>query len=301
MSDRGQMPARPAAGARALLGLAALACAPGSPSSPGSTTGTISVGVSSSGSDVPDGYEVRLGEDEARPIGSSGGVSFEGIAPGTYAVELLSLPANCTVEGSNPRTVVVSEAATAPVSFSVACTLIPRGDLSVTTTTSGQDLDGDGYVVRVNGGSDRAIGINDIQVFTDLLVGDYEVSLGDLADNCAIQGENPRTLPISDGQTTPTIFAVVCELTTGAIRVSVSTSGFAQDPDGYTVELDGTTTLSVESDGSVTFETVTAGDHRLTLGDISSNCEVEGDNPANITVTAGQTADVEFEVECALF
>lgn len=301
MTDRGQTPVRPAAGARALLGLAALACAPGSPSSPGSTTGSISVGVSTSGSDVPDGYEVRLGEDEARPIGSSGGVSFGGLAPGRYAVELLSLPTNCSVDGPNPENVVVSEAATATVSFSVVCAMIPRGDLSVTTATSGQDLDVDGYVVAVGGGLDRAIGTNDTQVFTDLLVGDYEVLLSGLAANCAVQGDNPRSLPISDGQTTPTIFAVVCERTTGAVRVSVSTSGFAQDPDGYTVDLDGTTTLSVQPDGNVTFEAVAAGEHRLTLGDISSNCEVEGDNPADVTVIAGQTADVEFDVECSLF
>lgn len=259
------------------------------------------VEVSTSGSDVPDGYEVRLDDGENQPIASNGALSFEDVAPGTHEVELLAFASNCAVDGSNPRAVVVSETTTSPVGFSVVCTMLPRGDLSVTTTTSGDDLDDDGYVVAVDGGTGIPVGIDDDRIFPDLPAGDHQVVLSGLASNCAVQGENPRTVPVAGDQTTATTFAVVCDLITGSIRVSASTSGLDQDPDGYSVTLDGMLVQRVEPDGTVSFEPVDAGDHHVTLGDISSNCEVEGDNPVDVVVTAGETADIEFDVECSLF
>lgn len=289
----------------ALAGLIApgllVACAPGAPSSPGETTGTVEVTVVSTGVDVPDAYEVALGDEAPRRIPSNGSVSFPGIAPGAYPVELLSIPGNCGVEGANPVQAAVSEAATSPVAFAVACTAEPRGDLSVTTVTSGEDLDPDGYAVSIDGAPAEAVDENGTRVFIGLPVGDRLVELVGLADNCVVQGENPRTLPISDGETTPTTFAVVCVSTTGSIRVAVSTDGSFQDTDGYTIDLDGMRAGRVDPDGSVTFDEVEPGSHSVTLGDIRATCDVEDDNPADVEVIAGETADVEFEVECSLF
>lgn len=277
------------------------ACTPGAPSSPDDTTGSILIEVSSGGIEVPDGYQVAVDDDQAGSVSSNGSVTLQGIPTGTRAVELVAVPANCVVAGSNPRETVVAEAGTSEVSFLVSCEAARRGHLSVTTTTSGADLDPDGYAVSVDGVAATPIGLDDTLTFPDLSVGDHQVELTGLAPNCAIQGENPRSVPVADGQTTPTTFAVVCQITTGSIRVSVFTSGTFQDMNGYTVDLDGRTVEAVEPNGSVTFELVPPGNHTLTLGDIRSTCDVEGDNPVDVPVTAGETADVEFRLACSLF
>ncbi|MFW6088852.1 MAG: hypothetical protein ACODAB_03800 [Gemmatimonadota bacterium] len=274
------------------------ACAPGDPSSPDDTTGSILVEVSSGGVELPEGYEVAVDGGPAGGVGSNGSVTLQGIPPGTHAVELVAVPSNCAVGGENPRQTVIAEGGTSEVSFSVSCQAVPRGDISVTTTTSGTDLDPDGYEVSVDDRGATPIGLDDTATFPDLSVGDHQVELAGLASNCAIQGESLRVVPVADGQTTPTSFAVVCQALTGAIRVSVFTSGFFEDTDGYTVDLDGSRVETVEPDGSVTFDSVAPGDHTLTLGDIRSTCAVEGDNPTDATVAAGETVDVEFRVVC---
>lgn len=277
------------------------ACTPGAPSSPDDTTGSILIEVSSSGVEVPGSYQVAVDDDQASSIASNGSVTVQGVPPGTHAVELVGVPFNCVVDGPNPRETVVAEAGTSEVSFLVSCEAVPRGDLSVATTTSGADLDPDGYEVSIDGGTATPIGLDDSLTFPELSVGDHQVELTGLAPNCAIQGENPRSVPVADGQTTPTTFAVLCQITTGTIRVSVFTSGSFQDMNGYTVDLDGRVVETVEPNGSVTFDPVPPGIHTLTLGDIRSTCDVEGDNPVDVSVTAGETADVEFRLECGLF
>jgi hypothetical protein len=285
----------------ALATLACATCSPGAPSSPGATTGSILVGVATSGVEAPDAFQVTVDNGQTHGVSANGSVTLEGIPPGTHAVELISIPMNCAVDGSNPREVIVGEAGTAEVGFTVLCMAAPRGNLSVTTTTSGEDVDPDGYEVSVDGGVAESIDLDDTLTFPDLAVGNHDVELTGVADNCVIQGENPRSVPVADGQTTPTTFAVVCETTTGAIRVTVFTSGTLQDTDGYTVDLDGRLTETVPPNGSVTFDPVEAGTHRVTLGDIRSTCQVDGDNPVDIDVTTGETADVEFRVRCSLF
>jgi hypothetical protein len=285
----------------ALATWACAACSPGAPSSPGVTTGSILVGVATSGAEAPDAFQVTVDDGRAHGVSSNGSVSLGGIPPGTHAVELISIPVNCAVDGSNPREAIVGEAGTAEVGFTVLCVTVPRGNLSVTTTTSGEDVDPDGYEVSVDDGVAEPIDLDDTRTFPDLTVGNHDVELTGVAANCAIQGDNPRSMPVAGGQTTPTTFAVVCEITTGAIRVTAFTSGTFQDTNGYTVDVDGKLTETVPPNGSVTFDPVAAGTHGVTLGDIRSTCQVDGDNPVAIEVTTGETADVEFRVRCRLF
>ena len=135
------------------------ACTPGAPSSPEDTTGSILIEVSSSGVEVPAGYQVVVDGGQAVGVSSNGSVTVQGIPPGARSVELVSVPSNCVVDGPNPREAIVAEGGTSEVSFLVSCEAVPRGNLSVTTTTSGADLDPDGYGVSVDGAVTRPIGL----------------------------------------------------------------------------------------------------------------------------------------------
>lgn len=295
---------RPVTNNRALTAVLAVwafsACAPDAPSSPDATTGSIRVEVATNGAGAPESYEVTVDDAERRSVVPNGNLTFRGIIPGSHSVELVSIPFNCAVEGANPRETIVAEATTSEVSFSVSCEAVPRGNLAVTTTTSGEDLDPDGYEIEIDGAPSGAIGTDDTRVFSGLPTGDRLVELTGLAVNCAVQGDNPRVRTITDGQTTLTTFAVVCAITTGSIEVTVSTSGPFADSDGYTVDLDGEETRTVDPDDRVTFTGVAEGRHVVTLRDIASNCDVEDDNPVEVDVTAGKTAEVDFDVGCSL-
>src|SRR5205823_1022221 len=133
--------------------------------------------------------------------------------------------------------------------FSVSCTPIPptTGSIKVTTSTSGSDLDPDGYTVTVDAGNSQSIPTNssDGVTFINLSAGNHPVVLSGMASNCTVTGGDTHTVSVIAGQTVSTAFSVTCAATTGALKVTTSTSGSDQDPDGYTVTVDGSTSQSI--------------------------------------------------------
>lgn len=85
----------------------------------------------------------------------------------------------------------------------------PMGILAVDVTTSGETVDPDGYSVEVDG---LVVSTVDVTSSTtmDLAVGDHEVALGDLAENCAVQGDGSVTASITEAVTTTVAFVVAC-------------------------------------------------------------------------------------------
>lgn len=253
--------------------------------------------MTSSGTGVPSSYTTRLDGAAARSVASNGSVAYESLAAGNYEVAL-SVPSNCTVSGSATRTIGVQEGSTSPVAYSVTCSATPTGAIGVTTSTTGSPIDPDGYSITVGGNAAGTIGANGTRLVPDLPVGTHEVELGGVADNCMVQGDNPRDVMVTQNQTTQVRFDVVCSATTGLIEVTVTTTGSEPDPDGYVVDLDGAATQSVDVNGTTTFTGVEQGDHVITLQDLAPNCTVTTTNPVDADVTAGQTTDVAFSVSC---
>lgn len=84
------------------------------------------------------------------------------------------------------------------------------GSLTVSTATTGLSLDLDGYTIALDGGGTRTIGANDNVTFDQLEARDYAVELGDVASNCTVSGDNPRTVSVPAGSTRETSFAISC-------------------------------------------------------------------------------------------
>ncbi len=78
--------------------------------------------------------------------------------------------------------------------------------LTVTVSTVGANLDGDGYMLSVTGHPDAAIGINESMAFSVMRI-DHTVELSGVAGNCNA-AHNPRTVSVN-GPTTTT-FIVEC-------------------------------------------------------------------------------------------
>lgn len=167
------------------------------------------------------------------------------------------------------------------------------GTLEVTVLTTGDAPDPDGYTLTV-GSVTRDVGINGGEIFSDLPEGGQTVELGDIAADCTVTGENPRTVVVTAGETASTTFDVTCAPT--ALEVTAVTTGDAPDPDGYTV-LVGSSDEPVEVNGTVRYE-VDGGPHTVELRDVAYNCVVSGDNPRDVDVAWGATATTTFEVDC---
>jgi Tol biopolymer transport system component len=177
----------------------------------------------------------------------------------------------------------------------------PTGTVEVSASTTGDDADSDGYTVTLDGGDEQALDPNGSVTFSDVSAGEVSVELSGAADNCSVSGDNPRTVQVEGGQTASVTFDVACSARTGDMTVSASTTGDEQDPDGYSVALDGPSgpdTLSLAINGDTTVTGLDEGDYTVELFDVANSCSVGGENPRTVSVPFDGTGSTTFEVAC---
>ena len=200
-------------------------------------------------------------------------------------------------------TLTAALGAAAPVAtsapFDVApAPLPPPGGLTVTTTTTGANLDPDGYTVMVDGSASQTIAPSGSVTFTNLTPGSHTVTLSGVAANCTVTGGGSRTVTVTSGGTATTAFSVSCSATTGNLMVTTTTSGSSQEPDGYTATLDGGSSQAIGTSASVTFSGLAPGSHTVVLSGVATNCTVASGTSRTASVVAGGTASASFAVTC---
>jgi len=175
------------------------------------------------------------------------------------------------------------------------------GEIVVTVTTTGADLDPDGYAVWVEGDSAQPAEVPDnggSATFADLAEGAHSVTIGGVAANCAVSGQASATVAVTSSTTARVAFRVVCAAF-GALRITATTSGQDLDPDGYTVQLAGQRAQSLlDNGGEVTYSQLAPGPVQLTLAGVRANCAPSPTSPVTVQVPSGATAAVAFDVAC---
>jgi hypothetical protein len=268
------------------------------------TTGSLSVAVTSGGPSAdPDGYTLTLDGGAAGALAANGQLSLDGVKEGNHEVGLSGVSGNCSVVGDNPQTVAVLAGESATVSFAVTCVAPPTnsGTLRVTTATAGSDLDPNGYSFQVDGGAGQPIGVNAAATLPNVAAGAHTVQLSGLAQNCAVQGDNPRTVTVVSGAGGDLQFAITCNSTgpaSGSIKITTVTSGANPDVDGYTLSLDGGAANHIDATGSYTFEGVPAAAHHVLLAGLAPGC-VTTDNPRAVSVAERSMVTATFQVTCS--
>ncbi len=86
----------------------------------------------------------------------------------------------------------------------------PVGNIAITTSTTGQNFDPDGYTVTLDGGTSSHIGINTNITLSSVAAGDHSLSLSGVASNCAVTSANPQTVTVPSGATAQASFAITC-------------------------------------------------------------------------------------------
>jgi hypothetical protein len=157
------------------------------------------------------------------------------------------------------------------------------GDLTVTTTTGGTGSDPNGYTLSVDGAT-QPIAMNDTRTITGLVAGNHSVGLSDVASNCVVSGQNPRTVAVSAGNTAQTTFAVTCAPPANLPPVAAFTPSCTF--------LDCTfTSTSSDPDGSIAVYSWTFGDGgTATTQSPSHTYSAGGIFTVTLTVTDNQNA-----------
>jgi TolB protein len=266
----------------------------------GPTNGAVRAVVTTIGSTLDldtDGYTLSIDGGPEHRVDVAGNVLFDGLLVGPHLVYLGGLATNCTVTGPNPREVEVA-GHPEQVSFEVSCNL-KVGTVHVSTTTVGNDLDPDGYMVSTSVGGSGGIGLDGTRDFPDVRPGLVQVLLTGMTANCVVAGPNPQTVDVKYGQSVSVAFVVQCTHA-GSVRVTATTAGPYPDPDGYTLEFrqgaNAATTTGVPANGSVTVLGL-LGSYSLTVSGVMPNCGV-APNPQPVSVTAGTMTAVAIDLTC---
>jgi Tol biopolymer transport system component len=172
----------------------------------------------------------------------------------------------------------------------------PPGTIEVTTVTTGEPTDPDGYTLRIDSDAGRLLGVNSALRISELATGTHELALDGIARNCVLTGPNPRTVSVTSGSAVQATFELECGSATGSIEITTATTGESLDTDGYLATLDAEPGRPIDSNGSLTFAAVSTGNHTVRLTAMAPNCAA-GDDPRTVTV-AGDTAEVHFDIVC---
>src|SRR5437879_5876931 len=253
---------------------------PASPNAWLTDIGGLVVSTATTGSSIdPNGYVVVVDNTQRQSIAPSGVVVFTGLAPGQHTVALTDVASNCTVSPPHPQPVTVPTDGTASASFTVTC-VAQTGTLTVTASTTGSNLDPDGYTVTLDGNASTSQPLatnGGTATFNAVAAGSHSVALSGVATNCTVSGPNPQSVTVPAGGTASASFTVTCVAQTGTLTVTASTTGSNLDPDGYTVTLDGNASTSqplATNGGTATFNAVAAGSHSVALSGVADNCTV---------------------------
>jgi Tol biopolymer transport system component len=246
----------------------------------------------------PDGYAVVVDTSPPRPMGLVDSLIVDPLPDGPHSVTLEDLAANCAVTGGSNVTATVERGKTATVSYAVVCGPT-HGRVIVTTTTTGQSQDNDGYQVELDDMGDGPIGTSDTLEIGGVAPGNHLVTLSGVAPNCSVAGDNPRTLNVTAGGADTAAFAVGCVRPVGQVQVEVISSGTPADPDGYTVSLDGAAPgVPIGTTDTVDLSDVPVGSHSVGLGGLAPNCMVQSPNPVQLEVPLGGSVTAAFTVSC---
>src|SRR5205823_5727937 len=184
--------------------------------------------------------------------------------------------------------------ATSDSSFDITAAPPTTGNLTVSTTTTGDNLDPDGYTFAVDGGTPQPIGINATIPLTGIPTGSRTVDLAGVAANCTVTGGASQTVTVPPGGSATAAFTITCTQLTGSVTVTTSTSGGTPDSNGYTVTVTGGGSKAIGTNDSVTFSGLATGSHTVTLSGIQSNCSVSGGASRPVTVNTGPPVSVAF-------
>jgi hypothetical protein len=173
------------------------------------------------------------------------------------------------------------------------------GAVLVGVATTGELVESDHFRVRLDGVSETAVTGTEDVLFDPVASGEHVVTLDDYPLRCRAEEGTARTVTVSTADTAVARFDVACPKNSGEVVIRLVMTGEDQDPNGFTVVLDGQPQGSKLFGGSLGFQ-VAAGSHSVEVTDRTASCPVNGEAARTVPVPPGGTVTVDFEITCSL-
>ena len=183
----------------------------------------------------------------AHPLAVNGSTTIAGVGAGARAVTLEGVMSNCAVADGVTHTILVELGGTTEMVFNIGC--VAFGTVQMALTTTGINLDPDGYIVSLHAPSvsfslESSAPLNASLTFERLRpADDYHLSLNGVSANCTVAGGFIRAFALNASDTVQATFAVTCE---PARRFAFVRSG-----DIYTMASDGTGQTRLTADAAM--------------------------------------------------
>jgi hypothetical protein len=252
-----------------------------------------------------DGYHLEVDGADRVTLASNDTVRIR-LEAGSRTIALTGLATNCTIEGSDSRTVAIMDAEVAPIEFVVTCTAT-SGVIGVTIDASGENTNGE-YQALVDGRA-YAISLGRTR-YLSASPGEHEVSVVAPA-NCSVETD-PQTVTVTAGglvrDTVEVGFSITCTQQFGRIRVTAPTTGSIPASHRYEVILCSSVgftcpyypiSLGALAPGDTLIARFGIIDVSIELKNIPENCRVQTANPTGFfTIPPNGIRDVRFPVVC---
>jgi hypothetical protein len=230
------------------------------------------------------GYQFAVDAGQAQPIGLNTSATLTNVAVGPHTVVLSDVASNCTVDGGTSKDATVTTGQTTTVNFNITCSLIPPvvGAIHITTSTSGDPVDPDGYTFQVDGGSNHAIGVNDEASLGSIPSGNHRVQLAGVANNCALVSDGSQEISVTAGGTTEVSFVIACS----ALQPSATRSRITVSPNN----------IPTGGSSAITVRVRDASDHPIANVPVTISSTGTGNqiNPATDNTDADGIASFSF-------
>jgi Tol biopolymer transport system component len=179
-------------------------------------------------------------------------------------------------------------------------TVAPPGSgvLEIGAALVGTDLDPDGFTVAIDTAPPVRIS-NGNAISQELRPGLHQVSVSDVAANCAVDGAAVFQINVLSGSTTRTSISLVCNaLVPPPTNLWVYASTVGQlDPDGFLVSVDNGVPKPVGAALAAAFPGILPGLHSLALSGFAPNCTIPTPS-VTVDAVAGMTTQFVFKVKC---
>lgn len=179
------------------------------------STGDLRVVVTTTGADPDgDGYLVSLDGGTPQRVAAAAEATLSDLAPGTHQLIVSEIASNCTLQGDNPRAVQVEAGQVAAATVTVTCAA-QQGSLRIDASSTGWDVDADGYQVLIDGVVAGPVGSSGTVTLAAIPAGAHTVTLAGVAPNCALTIPRLREVTVSFAQETAVAFQASCALASG--------------------------------------------------------------------------------------
>ncbi len=171
---------------------------------------TISVATQTAGDLATFTFKLAIDTIAPLDVSSADGATFHvnNLKVGPHTVALQGLNSACT-SGQDSRQVSIVANDTIEVHFAVECAPV-TGEVTFTSSTTGEDIDPDGYLISYDQGLVFELDRNSSRRLIHIPPGDHTLSILDVEPNCTLTGSATRAVSIAAGQVLPMSVEVVC-------------------------------------------------------------------------------------------